>query len=159
MIPQQTKEFYNIQSRNRKSLSNALLMYFILIEGGSISFGRTKDCKTTLKVLSGNKILIKGNEYHFDSFPFYSQIMHSICRSVVNNPTNHKANSIIISNKDLSLVDLKETKVERIDYRNKIEECRAKEAHFSNTMAYILLTLGYSLTFSNKHLKKSNDSN
>ena len=45
------KDLYNIKLRNNKSLSNALLIYFIFKEGGIISFNRTKDCKTTLKVL------------------------------------------------------------------------------------------------------------
>ena len=156
MNPKQTKEYYNIHSRNRKSLSNSLLMYFLFKEGGTIAFSKTKDCKSSLKVLTGNRIYINNQEYRIECFEYYSNVLYNACKRVLNNPVNHRKNEITITKDDLILIDENSIFKQKLQYRNKIEECRAKEAHFSNTMSFILLTMGYSLTFNNRHIKISN---
>ena len=150
------KDFYNIQSRNRKSMSNSLLIYFVLKEGGNISFGKTKDSKNTLKVFTGNRIFINNIEYTMDSFEYYSTIINISFIELIKN-SEYRRNSLITFSKKNILENNDEINMyAKLKYKNKIEECRAREAHFSNTMAYILLKLGYVITFNNNHLKMSN---
>ena len=43
-----------------------------------------------------------------------------------------------------------------VEYKSKIDEFRAREANFSNTLAYVVVNMGYALSFKNRHLKISN---
>ena len=159
-IRKETKMYYNIQSRNKKSLSNALLMFCILKENGSISFVRTKDSKFALKVLSGNRIVLNNVEYTMDTFNKYSFVICEQFKEIVFDSEKRKLAEFFVNKSNFSTLDPCnfEDKIptERL---NKIAECRAREARFSNTMAWLLLDMGYTLKFNNKHMKICNSAN
>ena len=150
------KEYYNTQLRNKKSLSNALMMYVLLKEGGSISFSRTKDSKSTLKVLTGNRIYINDDEYSMEDFPFYSNIVCKTIKEVLNQNVTYKSDTITLTKDMLQSSSQIDKSSFKPDFKSKIDEFRAREANFSNTLAYVILKMGYSLSFKNRHLKITN---
>ena len=64
--PQKSKKMGD--SRTKKALSTALLVYFGLKENMTIQFSKSRKSFYALKVLRGNAIVSQGKQYEMDDF-------------------------------------------------------------------------------------------
>ena len=139
-----------VNSRNRKALSNILLIYFFLKEKGTVYFLRSKLCSYALKVICGHSMEINGNSFDYDSFGQISKTVLSVMQYKMNEIKHCDTSMITVSKSDLEkcsniVVDIEDE--EHYNYRK-------REKEFSNALAGLLLEQGYQLLYEAKSQRK-----
>ncbi|EDR29084.1 hypothetical protein EDI_346620 [Entamoeba dispar SAW760] len=144
-------------SRSRKALSNALLVYHILLEGATIQFFRSKISHYALKVLRGDSIIIDSKKYQLDDFIEMSQKFCSILKPIIDDYKKNNQKHIIIDKESIDLFTKENNSNSSMSFDTKLSktDCRNRESAFSNFMAYILISRGYKLHLNTNNMKET----
>ncbi|EDR26529.1 hypothetical protein EDI_076790 [Entamoeba dispar SAW760] len=145
-------------SRSKKALSTALLVSLIVNEGGRMTFSKSKQSNYALKVLVGKKLVMKETKYDSVSFSKFSQLLCLNLHGLVNDAKLRKERVVTVTKSMLKneICDESYLPCDRLPSKSsQINECRNREASFSNALAWILLSKGYSLQLGINALKES----
>ncbi|EKE39645.1 hypothetical protein ENUP19_0121G0142 [Entamoeba nuttalli] len=144
-------------SRSRKALSNALLVYHILLEGATIQFFRSKISHYALKVLRGESIIIESKKYQLDDFIEISHRFCSVLKPIIDGYKKNNQKHIIIDKESINLFPKDNNSNNSMSYATKLSktDCRNRESAFSNFMAYMLISKGYKLHLNTNNMKET----
>ena len=143
-------------SRSKKALSNALLVYYILLEGGIIEFCKSRKSNYALKVLRGKSVLLNEKKTEMDDFIKISSVFAMQIRFIAEDSRMKNKNLAIVNFEMIENYNQHFQPIDVPKQQNKKENnSRNKEAAFSNYLSFLLLQKGYTLHFSTNKMKPS----
>ncbi|ELP84549.1 hypothetical protein EIN_170840 [Entamoeba invadens IP1] len=139
-----SREAHSFQSRSKRAISTAMLIYHFLWEEGRITFKKSKQSTYALKVLIGKEAILKDRVFSPDHMEFLSNTFCRKMNILIQKARKTKASQLSVNFNKLSSV---KDEVRNNDNKPKtmITVCRNREAAFSNFLASVLIERGFTL--------------
>ena len=131
-------------SRTKKALSTSLLVYFVVKEGGRITFPRSRTSNYALKVLRGSRILIDGKIIEEEDY-------NSVCKSFV-----YPMNDVVEHNKMINKTNIIVTKSLLNQFMN--EQNSKIEMNTLNTLNNLTIVNNINNNYNNNNNNNNNNS-
>ncbi|ELP84658.1 hypothetical protein EIN_173230 [Entamoeba invadens IP1] len=144
-------------SRSKKALSTSLVLFWVLKENAKIQFIKAKQSKYALKVLIGKTVQIDQKTYSSNDFAQISMVFCEKMKLLIEREKSKKTRILTINRTVLESIRSHKESVkdsEAFDF-NQINDCRNREAAFSNFLSFVLVQRGYSLCLNLTTLKES----
>lgn len=141
------------ESRTRKALSIASLIWCAVQEDAIIRINSSKDSYYAEKVFVGSQVMVDGTTYQKSDILTIGSFFDTSLHPVVDKVKSRKGSELVVDDRVIGTYTPGHYKMQE-DTNSKIRN-KNQESSFSNFLAYILVKKGYILTTSTKKLKKS----
>ncbi|KAL7720482.1 Uncharacterized protein QTN25_002249 [Entamoeba marina] len=139
-------------SRTKKAISAASLIMFVIHENAKIKFTSTKQSYYAEKVFIGEEITFDDHFYTKSDFIKIAYCFDLEMRRIISNAKERGKKEIVVTN---SLIDINNQPYNIVEGSNSKIRNKNREAAFSNCLAYLLISRGYTLITPIKKMKMS----